>query len=255
MGRLQGKTAFITGTGGAQGRAAALHFTREGATVIGCDFKADEAQETADLVKAAGGTMTSFAPVDLGDPATARKWIDDGMAAAGKIDVLYNNASAARFEFLPDISQEAWTYTIRNELDLIFNTVSAVWPIFLQQGHGVVINTASVSGHRGNAGMGSLAHCAAKGGVVAMTKQLAAEGGRRGIRANSISPGLIMTPSMAGWLTPQQIADRENANLMGRIGNPDDVAYCALYLASDEASWVTGADFTVDGGLSAVSPS
>jgi meso-butanediol dehydrogenase / (S,S)-butanediol dehydrogenase / diacetyl reductase len=254
MGRLADKVVFITGTEGAQGRAASLLFAREGAHVIGCDFK-EGADETAGMVRAQGGRMTSFCPVDLGDPQAARQWIEDGLAEAGRIDVLYNNASAARFSYMSDMTPDAWSFTIRNELDLVFNTVSAAWPHFRAQGRGVIINTASVSGHRANAGQGAAAHCAAKAGVITMTKQLAAEGGPLGIRANSISPGLIRTPSMAAWLRPEQIAARERANLLGRIGNPEDIAYCALYLASDEATWVTGSDFIIDGGLSAVSPS
>jgi meso-butanediol dehydrogenase / (S,S)-butanediol dehydrogenase / diacetyl reductase len=255
MGRLNNKVAFITGTAGSQGRAAALLFAREGAHVIGCDFKEDGAEDTADMVRAQGGKMSSVCPVDLSDFDEAKKWIEDGLGKTGKIDILYNNASAAKFKHLPEMTQSDWSYTMRHELDLIFNTVSAAWPHLQAQGGGVIINTASVAGHRGNAGQGAFAHCAAKGGVIALTKQLAAEGGRIGIRANSISPGLIRTPSMAAWLTPEQVAAREKANLLGRIGNPEDIAYCALYLASDEASWVTGSDFTIDGGLSAVSPS
>jgi meso-butanediol dehydrogenase / (S,S)-butanediol dehydrogenase / diacetyl reductase len=254
MGRLSGKVAFITGTAGAQGRAAALLFAREGASIIGCDFR-DTDDETTALVREKGGRMHSVCPVDLADPEDAKAWIDFGIKEFGKIDILYNNASAAQFSFISDMTQATWSYTMRNELDLIFNTVSAAWPHFVAQESGVIINTASVAGHRGNAGQGSLAHCAAKGGVIAMTKQMAAEGGARGIRANSISPGIVRTPSMAGWLTPEKVAAREKANLLGRLGNPEDIAYCALYLASDEASFVTGADFTVDGGLSAVSPS
>jgi meso-butanediol dehydrogenase / (S,S)-butanediol dehydrogenase / diacetyl reductase len=255
MGRLKGKVAFITGTAGAQGRAAALLFAREGAYVVGCDFKEDGADETADMVRAQGGEMVSFCPVDLSDFEGAKAWIENGLATAGKIDILYNNASAAQFAYINAMTPSAWSFTMRNELDLIFNAVSAAWPHFQSQGGGVIINTASVSGHRGNAGQGSTAHCAAKAGVIALTKQLAAEGGALGIRANSISPGLIRTPSMVAWLRPEQVAAREKANLLGRIGHPEDIAYCALYLASDEASWVTGSDFIIDGGLSAVSPS
>jgi meso-butanediol dehydrogenase / (S,S)-butanediol dehydrogenase / diacetyl reductase len=254
MGRLKNKVVFLTGTAGSQGRAAALLFAKEGAQIVGCDFIEDAAAETAAMVTAEGGEMTSFCPVDLSDPEAAKRWIDDGVARYGRIDILYNNASAVKFARLPG-TQEAWSFTLRHELDLVFNTVTAAWHYFQRAGKGVIINTASVSGHRGNAGQGAVAHCAAKGGVIALTKQLAAEGGPLNIRANSISPGLIRTPSMVHWLSPEQIAARERANLLGRIGNPEDIAYCALYLASDEANWVTGSDFIIDGGLSAVSPS
>lgn len=246
MGRLERKVAFITGTAGGQGRAAAELFAREGAVIVGCDVKIDEAEETADEVRRAGGTMYSTAPVDLGDPESARRWVDDGVAAAGGLDILYNNAGDVRFGSIEELSVEDWRYTIRNELDLVFYVTRAAWPHLRARGGGTIINTASTVTRRGNAAMGMGAHMATKAGVIALTRQLAAEGAKWGIRANSISPGLIDTPATAHL---KVAADQLASSIpLGCWGQPDDIAQCALYLASDEAKWVTAADFTIDGG-------
>jgi NAD(P)-dependent dehydrogenase (short-subunit alcohol dehydrogenase family) len=252
MGRLANKIAFITGTAGGQGRAAALLFAKEGAHVIGCDVKSGDAEETVELVRAQGGRMDSTCPVDLSDPRAARRWIDDGVSKAGRIDILYNNASAVQFAPIADMSPSVWSFTLRNEIDIIFNAVSAAWPHFQRQCHGVILSTASVSGHRGNPQIGASAHAAAKGGVIALTKQLAAEGAAIGVRANSISPGAVITPGLIAALSPEQRAQMDRVHPIGRAGQPDDIAYCALYLVSDEATWVTGSDFVLDGGLSAI---
>lgn len=252
MGRLANKVAFITGTAGGQGRAAALLFAKEGAHVIGCDVKEGDADETVEMVRAEGGTMDSVCPVDLSDPAAATRWIDDGVAKAGKIDILYNNASAVQFAPMAIMTQAIWSFTLKNEIDLIFNTVHAAWPYFQKQGHGVILSTASASGHRGSTSVGAAAHAAAKGGVLALTKQLAAEGAPIGVRANSISPGAVITPGLIAALSPEQRSHMDSVHPIGRAGRPEDIAYCALYLVSDEASWVTGSDFVVDGGYSSI---
>lgn len=253
MGRLSGKVAFITGTAGGQGQAAALLFAREGAHVIGCDVKGSEGvDETVERVRAAGGQIDSFCPVDLSSSAAAASWIEEGIAKAGKIDILYNNASAVQFAPMDTATDESWSFTMKNEIDLIFYATRAAWPHFVRQGHGVILSTASVSGHRGNASIGAAAHAAAKGGVLAITKQFAAEGAPLGIRANSISPATVITPGLIAALTPEQRDHMEKVHPLGRAGRPEDIAYCALYLVSDEASWVTGSDFVLDGGLCAV---
>jgi meso-butanediol dehydrogenase / (S,S)-butanediol dehydrogenase / diacetyl reductase len=247
MGRLDGKVVFITGTAGGQGRAAARLFAREGARIFGCDVKEADAVETLELVREAGGNMNSSL-VDLTDPASVTQWIDDGVSQAGRIDVLYNNAGNPKMSFIADMTHEEWSYTIHAELDIIFNAVKPAWEHFLQQGGGAIINTASVAGHRGFGAVGQTAHSAAKGGILAMTKQLAVEGAPHKIRVNSISPGGVITPGL-GVLSPEQLEMVEKMHPIGRAGRPDDIAYCALYLASDEAGWVTGSDFVIDGGL------
>lgn len=120
--RLAGKVALLTGTAGGQGRAAALLFAREGATIVGCDLKVESGRETVAMVEASGGSMTSTEPVDLGDSAEARSWIAEAAALHGGFDVLYNNASLPRFASIAEMTDEDWHYTMRNELDLMFYT-------------------------------------------------------------------------------------------------------------------------------------
>jgi len=251
-GRLANKVALITGTGGGQGRAAAILFAQEGARVAGCDLKIEGAEETVRLTKEAGGDMISMAPVDLADPSQMKSWIDWAIDAFGGVDIIYNNASAPRFAPIGQMDIEDWQFTIRNELDLVFLGCNLGWPHMVDRGGGVIINTASTAGMVGFAALGDFAHAATKGGVIALTRQLAAEGAPHGIRANSISPGLVATPATEGLMQdPVFLEKMLEGHMIKRPGTPEDIAYCALYLASDEASWVTGANFVIDGGLTA----
>jgi len=241
-GRLDGKSVFITGTAGGQGRAAAELFAAEGARVIGCDLK------EADVPG-----IDSRAPVDLADPDSAADWIEWGVGLAGGIDVLYNNASAPRVGPWEEMTLEDWRFTLRNELDLIYTVTQAAWPHLIES-RGVIINTASVSAWRGARFTEQAAHGAAKGGVLAITRHLAASGARHGIRANSISPGLIATPQIQPFLDDPEHPMHEMARShpLGRLGAPDDVARVALFLASDDASYLNAIDIVVDGGQSVI---
>ncbi len=251
-GRLEGRVAVITGTAGGQGAAAARLFAREGAKVVGCDLKADGAEQVCGEVVAAGGEMVSLHPCDLTDTGVAERLAMLAVERFGGIDILYNNASTAWFGFVGEIEPAAWCDTIANELDIVFAVCQAAWPHLIGSGRGAIINTASVAAHRGSDALPALAHCAAKGGVLALTRQLAAEGGRHGLRANSISPGPIDSPVTADMFAdPSVREDIVRRMLIKRIGRPEDVASAALFLASDEASWITGIDLNVDGGMMA----
>jgi NAD(P)-dependent dehydrogenase (short-subunit alcohol dehydrogenase family) len=260
MGRLDGKVALVTGTAGGQGRAAALRFAAEGAKVVGCDVKARELEETAALAAAAGGAYRGRV-CDLTDDAAVQGLVDFTVRTFGPVDVLYNNAGSARFAPIWEMTRAMWDFTLRNELDVIFTAVRAVVPGMMERRRGTIINTASIAGMIGMEmrgapepfPQGGVAHCAAKGGVIAMTRALAQELGPYGIRVNSIAPGLIDAPVVAERMKdPQYVRAGIETSLIGRIGTPDDVAHCAVYLASDEASFVTGANFVVDGGWTAV---
>ena len=255
-GRLAGKVAVITGTAGGQGRAAALLFAREGATVIGCDVQADADAETVELVSAAGGAMTSDHPLDLTDEQAVCDWMEGIGERHGRIDILYANAGATRFSPLEDISYDEWDFVLRHELDVVLLPVKHAWRHMKRSAAPAVVLVGSTAGISGSMTNSRVAHTVTKGGIVALTKQLAAEGAPHGIRTNCVSPGMIATPATAGDLLA---ADHPMRNIethipMGRIGTADEVVHCALFLASDEASYVTGANLVVDGGWSAVLP-
>ena len=248
--RLEGKVVLISGTGGGQGRAAALRFAADGAIIVGCDVSGAADAETAGLVMEAGGIMTTMV-CDLGDPAEAQAWVERAVSDHGRVDVVYNNASAAKFGSIADLSIEDWRFTIRNELDLVFLTTKFAWPHLAKRG-GAIVNVASTAGWQGSRGNGTIAHNATKGGVIAMTRQMALEGAPLGIRANSISPGFIITPGTRAFAeNPAVRAQLTNNIPLGRPGEPEDVVGMAAFLASDEAAFITGADIIIDGGTTA----
>ena len=247
--RLSGKVCIITGTGGSMGREAALAFAREGASVVGCDLNVEAAEATVQSVRKAGGTMVSLQPCRLSNPADCRALVDFAVGTFSRIDVLFNNAAMSHFNWLEDISDEEWDQSHRDEVDLVFYLTRAAWP-HLRTSRGVIVNTASLTASLSFKNLPSLAHTTAKAGIVGMTRQLAMEGREHGIRANSISPGIIETNQ-----TREQLKDPEWAGtmlgktLLGRLGRPEEVATVALFLACEESSYVTGVDIVVDGGM------
>jgi len=247
--RLEGKRVLLTGTAGGQGAAAQRLFAEHGARIAGCDIQPEAAARTAEELRAEGYDVTG-SNVDLSDAAAAGEWVESSAARLGGIDVLYNNAAGFGFAPFAEMGLDLWRHVLHVELDIVFHTTQPAWR-HLCDGGGVVINTASYSALRGIAPLGQAAHAAAKGGVVAMTKTLAAEGAAHGVRANAISPGFVSSPATDAAVDAEGRAWQLSKKLIQRPGTGADIAYLALYLASDESSWVTGQNFSIDGGATA----
>ncbi|RRW40416.1 SDR family oxidoreductase [Pseudomonas luteola] len=255
QGRLAGKVALVTGIASGIGQACALMFARQGARVVGCDLDAAGAERTIALAQAEGLCLDSLHPCDLTDPGQARELVMFSVALHEEFDCLVNAAAFAAFAWIEEMDyQSHWQKTLVAELDSVFLLCQAAWPVLRERGGGSIINFASANAWMALEGSPALAHCAGKGGVLAMTRQLAMEGGPHGIRVNTLSPGLIETGATRDHLA-RDPALRQTAlskqMLRQRIGLPEDVGWAAIYLASDESAWVTGSDLTIDAGATA----
>lgn len=253
--RLAGKTAVITGTASGQGRAAARVFAAEGALVVGCDMDDHGAKATVEEVTAAGGRMSSTR-VDLTDEAAVASWAEEVAAVHGQVHILYANAAATKFGPVEQLSLGDWQWNVAHEMDVVFLPIRYFWPQLVRSAGSAIVLVGSTAGVTGSMTNKRLAHTATKGAVVAMTKQLAAEGAPYGLRVNAVSPGMIRTAATENdLLAPDHPMNAIARHIpLGRVGSAEEVARCALFLASDEASYVTGANLMVDGGWSAVLP-
>jgi NAD(P)-dependent dehydrogenase (short-subunit alcohol dehydrogenase family) len=253
-GRLTDKVAIVTGSGSGIGRGCALMFARQGAQVVGCDIDPERAGETLALARAEGLAMQSVHPCDLTRPDDVQRLVDFAVGAHGGLDILVNAGAFGVFAWIEEMDFERdWKRTLSGELDVVFLACKEAWPHMKARGGGSIINFASANARLAFKPSPALAHCAGKGGVLAMTRQLAMEGGPHGIRANTISPALVETNATRLPLEtiPGFREEVLNQSMIKRLGRPEDIGWCAIYLASDESGWVTGADFAIDGGATA----
>lgn len=250
--RLAGKVALVTGAGQGIGKGIAVMFARQGATVVASDLNPNTTRQTVEEMAAEGFEMDMFAPCNLTSKEDTQACADYVNEKYGRIDILVN-AGAIHPHIAPMAEMDydkQWAPTLVGEVDVVFLLTKAAWPYLEKTGNGSIINFASINAKRGslNAGMG--AHCAGKAAVQALTWQLAVEGGDK-IRANSIAPGMIVTPGTqdVGASTNSEWRDRILARVpRNRLGKPEDIAWAAVFLGSDESDWVTGITLSVDGG-------
>ena len=249
--RLAGKVAIVTGCGRGIGRAIVERFVDEGAAVVGSQRSAAEGRALFERL-ARGGAEVDFVPADVRDPGAVATAVDRALARFGHIDVLVNNAAIGLLRSVVDTTDEQYDEVMDTNLRGIFVWCRHALPPMLAAGGGSVINIGSVAATVGFAD--DAAYCASKGAVLALTRQMAIDYSRRGVRVNCISPGFIETEQMRVYLEGHADPASRRAELdalhpIGRVGQPSEVAAVAAFLASDDASFVTGAELVVDGGL------
>jgi 3-oxoacyl-[acyl-carrier protein] reductase len=242
--KLENKVAIITGAGSGIGRETAILFAKEGAKVVVADINETGSEETVAEIKKIGEGF--FVKLDVSNRVQSKQIVKDTLERYGRIDVLVNNAGIVQDSLVTKMTEEQWDRVIDVNLKGAFNCIQAVVDVMINQGSGVIINASSVVGLYGNVGQTN--YSAAKSGLIGMTKTLAKELGKKGIRVNAVAPGFIVTPMTSA--VPEKILEimREKTPLR-RLGEPGDVANAYLYLASDDAKFVNGAVLSVDGGL------
>lgn len=246
MGLLEGKVAIITGAGSGMGRATAVLFAKEGAKVAAVDYAGETADETANMVKGAGGEALSIS-ADVSKPEDVDRMVAGTVESFGKLDILCNIAGV--FDgFTPalDTDDALWDRIIGINLKGVFLCSRRAIPEMLKQGKGAIVNTASIAGLV--AGGGGVAYTASKHGVIGVTRALAAEFTPQGIRVNAFCPGGILTGMTKELAKDPAVNQGVEGTLIGRWGQPEEMAAAALFLASDQSSFSTGSLLVVDGG-------
>jgi NAD(P)-dependent dehydrogenase (short-subunit alcohol dehydrogenase family) len=254
MGRLNGKIAIITGAASGIGKATARRVAAEGARVVVADMDADGAKRVADAISAAGGEATAV-QADLSSTDEARAMVQAAVTAYGGVDILHNNAAATHLAATRDLPVSAadpdvWDETMRVNLRGPMVAIQAAAPHMIARGGGSVINTASGAGLAGD--LRNPAYGASKAALISLTRYVATEFGKQGIRCNAISPGFIVIPGKPGRDAVRATMLRHH--LTSRLGRPEDIASLVVFLASDESSFITGQNICVDGGMTAHQP-
>jgi NAD(P)-dependent dehydrogenase (short-subunit alcohol dehydrogenase family) len=250
VGRLEAKTALITGAGAGIGRASALLFAREGGAVACADRSIDAARSVADEIVALGGRAVAI-EADVSRREDITRMVDEAIAVLGPIDVLFNNAGTGVRGKVHELPEETWDMILATNLTSVFLTSKAVIPRFLAQGHGVIVNNASSLGVL--ASPAYPAYCASKAGVIMLTKQMALDYGPA-IRVNCICPGATNSPRMQRNIAsaPDPVAALKRVSdlnvAFGRLAEPEEIARAALFLASDDSAFCTGTALVIDGG-------
>jgi len=248
MGKLDGKTALITGAGAGIGRDSALAFAREGAAVAIVDVREPRAEQTAGLIRNEGGRAQAFA-CDVRYLDQVEKTVAAVLEAFGRIDAVFNDAGTTRPGDVVSVTLDDWEMVLDVNLRGTFNVSRAALPHMLARGSGAIINMGSVDGLTGDRNMA--AYNAAKAAVVNLSRSMAVDFGPRGIRTNCICPGVIGSPAILRTFTDETRARMERATPLRRIGRPTDIAAVAVFLASDDSAYVNGAAIVADGGLMA----
>ena len=254
MGVLDGKAAIITGAATGIGRAAAILFARAGARLTLADMREGELEKTVAAVRAAGGEAHAVV-ADLARPEDCAAVVAAAVGATGRLDVVFNNAGVGTMVVggtIETIELDTWDLALDVNVRAMYLVSRAALPVLRRAGGGSIINTSSVSAFRGSAGRPSHAYAASKGAVLALTRAMAASYGRDRVRVNAICPGTIRTRLTADIIerVEREVADGRQIPL-GRVGEPEDIAHCALFLASDDSAWISGTEIVVDGGAMA----
>ena len=249
-GKLEGKVAIVTAGGSGIGAATARRFARERASVVVADLSGTRASAVAGVIAQEGGNA-QWLKMDASDPEGVQAAIRLAMDNWGRLDVMFNNAGMGMVETLEAMALETWNRTLAVTLTSAFLGIKYSLPIMREQGGGSIVNTASISGTAGDYGMS--AYNAAKAGVINLARGAALENAKYGIRINCVCPGAINTrvSQVLGGNDVEGFKRRLAQNPVGRIGEPEEIANAVCFLASDEASFITGATIVVDGGLTA----
>ena len=252
MGRLDGKVAIITGAGSGMGQAAAILFAKEGAKVVVNDCVAEAGEETVRMIKETGGEAT-FIKADVSKTEDVKKMVKTTVDTYGKLNVLYNNAAIqGDVAYIVDLAEENFSKVTDVNLRGVWLGMKYAIPEMIKAGGGSIVNVASIAADAGQCG--SSIYAATKGGVISMSRVAAVEYAPQNIRVNVIKPGAIKTPLFFSVVKdPKIVKHIESQTPQGRMGNPEEVAQVALFLASDESSHVTGQKLAADGGIEASS--